>query len=335
MNEQRRQTIEEALERIQAAIDRGDLQHVAMLQRFGQRRGWERRLEREARRAARRRSAPVEGVVRLIAAAAVAVMAYRSPNLWWLVLLAIGLAISGIKRIVRYSEEEKLLSEKESEAGDKTAESRSNKTPTAEKMPSEIAQSVARVDQWSDRLLAEVKRGPEVLRDVVRKPEETVEAIRQGCHSLAKREAELRALLTVEDDARLSKEREGLVKRLESEPDEVVRQRLSAALVALDEQRKQRAELLTAASRMEAERTRLSYVLENLYTQVLRVRSADSASAQVAGQGLKKSLESLGDEVGALADALEAVNREEQMIAPVSSPSEVAPQTPLRTREKI
>jgi hypothetical protein len=105
--------------------------------------------------------------------------------------------------------------------------------------------------------------------------------------------------------------------------------------VALDEQRKQRAELLIAASRMEAERTRLSYVLESLYTQVLRVRSADSASAQVAGQGLKKSLESLGDEVGALADALESVNRDEQLIAPVSSPSEAPPETPLRTREKI
>lgn len=328
MNEQRRQTVEEALERIQAAIDQGQLQHVAMLQRFGQGRRWERRLERQARRAARRRSAPLEGAIRLIAAAFLGVMAFRSPNLWWLVLPAIGLAISGIRRIV----------ENESEPKDNTAntaEDRSIQAPAGEKVPGEIEQSLARVDQWGARLLAEVKRGPDVLRDVLRKPEETVEAIRQGCHALAKREAELRALVTTEDDARLSKERDALVKRLESEADEVTRQRLSAALVALDEQRKQRAELLTAASRMEAERTRLSYVLESLYTQVLRVRSADSASAQVAGQGLKKSLESLGDEVGALADALESVNRDEQLIAPVSSPSEASPQAPLRTREKI
>jgi hypothetical protein len=327
MNEQRRQTVEEALERIQAAIDQGHLQHVAMLQRFGQRRRWERRLEREARRAARRRSAPMEGAIRLIAAAFLGIMAFRSQNLWWLVLPAIGLAISGIRRIVAANE---------SEPKDKTAEDHDNiKPPAGDKMPSEIDRSLARVDQWGDRLLAEVKRGPDVLRDVLRKPEETVEAIRQGCHALARREAELRALVTPEDDDRLSKERDGLVKRLESEADEVTRQRLSAALVALDEQRKQRAELLTAASRMEAERTRLSYVLESLYTQVLRIRSADSASAQVAGQGLKKSLQSLGDEVGALADALESVNRDEQLIAPLSSPSEASPETPLRTREKI
>src|SRR6266851_2016019 len=308
MNEQRRQTVEEALERIQAAIDQGQLQHVAMLQRFGQGRRWERRLERQARRAARRRSAPLEGAIRLIAAAFLGVMAFRSPNLWWLVLPAIGLAISGIRRIVENQSEPK-------DNTANTAEDRSIQAPAGEKVPGEIEQSLARVDQWGDRLLAEVKRGPDVLLDVLRKPEETVEAIRQGCHALAKREAELRALVTTEDDARLSKER--------------------AALVALDEQRKQRAELLTAASRMEAERTRLSYVLESLYTQVLRVRSADSASAQVAGQGLKKSLESLGDEVGALADALESVNRDEQLIAPVSSPSEASPQAPLRTREKI
>ena len=335
MNEQRRQTVEEALERIQAAIDQGQLQHVAMLQRFGQRRRWERRLERQARRAARRRSAPVEGAVRLIAAAFVGYMAFESPHLWWLVLLAVGLAISGVRRIVQYSQAVEPLFENEPEPKDKTAEDRSIKAGAGDKMPGEIEQSLARVDQWGDRLLAEVKRGPEVLRDVVRRPQETVEAIRQGCHALARREAELRALVTTEDDARLSKERDALVKRLESEPDEVTRQRLSAALVALDEQRKQRGELLTAASRMEAERTRLSYVLESLYTQVLRVRSADSASAQLAGQGLKKSLESLGDEVGALADALESVNRDEQLIAPVSSPSEASPQTPLRTREKI
>lgn len=334
MNEQRRQTIEEALERIQAAIDRGQLQHAAMLQRFGQRRRWERRLEREARRKARRQSAPVEGAVRLIAAAFVGYLAYQSPNLWWLVLLAIGLAISGVRRIVRYSQEQELRSENEREPKDEAVEERSVKAPTGDRMPREIEENLARVDQWGDRLLAEVKRGPDLLRDVVRKPEETAQAIRQACHALAKREAELRALVTREDDVRLGKERDTLVKRLESETDEVTRQRLSGALAALDEQRKQRGELLTAASRMEAERTRLSYVLENLYTQVLRVRSADSASAQ-AGQGLKKSLESLGDEVGALADALEAVNRDEQLIAPVSSPSESTSPTPLRPREKI
>jgi hypothetical protein len=50
---------------------------------------------------------------------------------------------------------------------------------------------------------------------------------------------------------------------------------------------------------------------------------------------LKKSLETLGDEVGALADALESVNRDEQLLAPVSTPPEASPQTPLRTGEKI
>jgi len=331
MNGNQRQTLEKALRRISAAIDRAERREAAM-HRFGKERRWEKRLERRARRQASRKSDPADGAIRLIAAAFVGYMAYQSPNLWWMVLIAVGLAISGIRKIFRYSQE--MESAREAGSSESTSEERSAQPQAQAKTPSEIDKSLARVDQWCERLLAEIKRGPEVLRDLIRKPEETVQGIRQGVHALAKREVELRALVTAEDDQRLARERESLAKRLEAEQDEITRQRLSAAMIALDEQRKQRSELLTAASRMEAERTRLSYVLENLYTQVLRVRSADSVSAQVAGQGLKKSMESLGDEISALADALEAVNREPTVLAPVSSPPESSSEAPARVREK-
>jgi len=334
MNGNHRQTLEEALRRISAAIDRAEQREKA-IDRFGKGRRWEKRLAREARRRASRKSDPADGAIRLIAAAFVGYMAYQSPNLWWLVLFAVGLAISGIRKIFRYSAEQ-LESEREKEAGsgETTSEQRGAGPKSQVKTTGEIDKSLARVDQWCERLLAEIKRGPEVLRDLIRKPEETVQGIRQGCHALAKREGELRALVTPEDDQRLALERKSLANRLEAEQDEITRQRLSAAIVALDEQRKQRSELLTAASRMEAERTRLSYVLENLYTQVLRVRSADSASAQIAGQGLKKSMDSLGEEISAVADALESVNREPTVLAPVSSPPESSPEAPSRVREK-
>jgi flagellin-like hook-associated protein FlgL len=76
----------------------------------------------------------------------------------------------------------------------------------------------------------------------------------------------------------------------------------------LDAQRGQRAELATAASRLEAEHTRLYYTLENLHAQVLRVRSADVASVDVAGLGLRQSLEQLGAEMDAVTEALEDVH---------------------------
>src|ERR1700687_5869850 len=77
--------------------------------------------------------------------------------------------------------------------------------------------------------------------------------------------------------------------------------------------------LVASAVRLEAERTRLHYALENLYTQVLSVRSADSGSEDVSGAGLRRSLSRLSDEVSAVAESLEAVSRgEETLVTPVS-----------------
>src|SRR5207244_9729773 len=80
---------------------------------------------------------------------------------------------------------------------------------------------------------------------------------------------------------------------------------------APDGRREQRRELPRAATRFAAEHTRISYTLESLYTQIVRMRSADSASVDVAGAGLRRSLDMLSQEVNALADALEKVNRGE------------------------
>jgi hypothetical protein len=84
---------------------------------------------------------------------------------------------------------------------------------------------------------------------------------------------------------------------------------------------------------MDAERTRLAFTLENLYTQVIRVRSADASSAEVAGKGLRQSLDRLGGEIGALAEALESVHAQEpglgplSPVSPVSAPSDTEPGT--------
>ncbi len=127
--------------------------------------------------------------------------------------------------------------------------------------------------------------------------------------SWPRRERELRALSSPEDERRLADERAALAARVEAETDAVVKERFASALAVLDEQRNQRAELATAASRLEAEHTRLYYTLEHLYTQVLRVRTADAASEDVAGAGLRHSVEQLGAEMEAVTEALEEVHR--------------------------
>lgn len=167
---------------------------------------------------------------------------------------------------------------------------------------------LARVDALCDQLLADIRSGPAVLREIVQRPEESVQALRDGVHALERREREIRSLARPEDDARLQSERESLQRRLTAEQDAVTRQRLGQAMEALDQQRSQRASLITAASRLEAERTRLLYTLEGLHTQVLAVRStAEAGQEQAAAERLRQSLDTLSGEVSAVAGALESV----------------------------
>jgi hypothetical protein len=68
------------------------------------------------------------------------------------------------------------------------------------------------------------------------------------------------------------------------------------------------------------------------------MRSADSASVDVAGAGLRRSLDMLSHEVNALADALERVNRGEpskmQQAGEGPATSDDGPPGARGTREK-
>jgi hypothetical protein len=188
------------------------------------------------------------------------------------------------------------------------------------------------VDGVCERIAEELKRSPEAVRDLGGGVEKTIEALRSTCRELSRRERELRRLLGPDDDRRLQMERDQLVARIDAEQDAIVRQRLQGALSALDAQVQQRRELATAAARFDAEHTRLAYTLEGMYTQILRVRSADAASRDLAGAGLRQSVEQLGAEIDAVAEALEAVNRGE--LSPVSPIAGPGAGTPGRERER-
>ncbi|MET0401062.1 MAG: hypothetical protein ABW123_01610 [Cystobacter sp.] len=230
-------------------------------------------------------------------------------NMWWLVFVALGLGSSAAGTFGRARALERRRSEQarlDAGAVGAPAATRLAAEPSREEDPRR-----ARVDSLCDRLLGELRAGPGVLRDVVHHPEQTVEGLRKSCHELVRRERELRALSPPAEERRLEEERARLSARVETETDAVVKERLENALRLLDEQRRQRAELATAASRLEAEHMRLFYTLENLYTQVLRVRSADVGSANVAGAQLRQSVDQLGLEMDAVASALEEVQGED------------------------
>jgi hypothetical protein len=304
---------------------------------------WQRRLERKLRRRAEREAKVAnaslfEGYLWLLGAIVLFIIALSSlPFLWWLIFPAAGLGSRGARVIARHSRltqptlngpqpahvsstarvtPEQQRAQRFGSLGgigrgfEATAPpQRFPGTPTsaraagAQQDPRDV-----RVDAICDQILAELRTSPEAVKDIFIKPDETIAALRATCRNLTRRERDLRRFLSPQDDERLTREREALQKRVAGESDEVTRMRLASALAALDAQREQRLELARAATRFDAEHTRISYTLESLYTQVVRMRSADSSSADVAGAGLRRSLDMLSQEANALADALERVN---------------------------
>ncbi|NVJ15789.1 hypothetical protein [Myxococcus sp. AM010] len=305
----------ERLLRLEDALSEGrareDAAVEAWVRRTGQmpprkvRRKWEKQWRREAKRAARRaeREAlssrsrnPARGAAYVTASMTCVLIALAQPRrLWWLIFVALGFFLASLKHLERPRRDE----------------ARARDAGAPERAPGgglEVDARVAKVDALCDRLMEALREGPAVLRELVHAPERTVEALRQGCHALVRRERELRALAPPDEAQRLDAERDALAARVASEEDAVVRERLAGALAALEAQRRQRAELATAATRLEAEHMRLYYTLEGLYAQVLRVRSADTAGEDLAGLGLRQSVEQLGAEVEAVTQALEEVH---------------------------
>ena len=335
---------------------------------------WQRRLERKLRRRAEREAkianaSLFQGYLWLLGAIVLFIIALSSlPFLWWLIFPAAGLGSRGTRVIARHSGVAKPTLTEPVRARASSSPNATQEQQRAQRFgslggvgkvfdtgamqqpapaPSSQARSApvqpdprdARVDAICDRILAELRTSPETVKDIFIKPDETVAALRATCRNLTRRERDLRRFLSPQDDERLMREREVLQKRIDVEADDVTKMRLASALAALDAQRDQRVELARAAARFDAEHTRISYTLESLYTQVVRMRSADSSSVDVAGAGLRRSLDMLSQEANALADALERVNsgEAERMRKVASGPGTASPAEPPGapgTREK-
>lgn len=285
----------------------------------------------EERRLAKRRkeeddaSLP-QAVVMGGAAAVAAFIGATQPHLFWLFFVAFGFAMGAADIYTKVRRRERRLAE-ETSARDVAAipagvvassppvmsvPVSAPPAPPAPEPESPVLAAIAarekRVDGICERLLAELKEAPPLVRELLRNPEGTVTALRGASRELARRERGLRAALTEEEGERLARERADLAARVGAAPDPVVRERLEGALSALDAQLAHRAELLTAAARIEAEGTRILYSLESLRAQVLRAFAADAAAAEVTRESLKGGLESLRAEIDAVAVALEEVH---------------------------
>jgi hypothetical protein len=276
----------------------------------------ERHQRRMARRQLRREqehhAAVPRGIVFAVAAVACVALAVMEPGLFWMVFVALGFGLSAVSSFARAGRRRRLAPEVPS---DDESENTPNAAPVGASVAERAAASaraaaefrdpkVARIQSLCDKLLAELESGPRIVREVVTEPRATIGGLRQACVETARRERELRSVLAAQDEGRLLAERDALATRLSSEPDTIVRDRLGQALRALEQQLAHRAELTTAATRLEAENTRILYTLENLHMQLLRARSTDMGAPELGGK-LRDSLRDLGTQIDAVAEALE------------------------------
>lgn len=254
------------------------------------------------------------------AAAVAGLIGLTQPQLFWFFFVGFGFAMGAADIFAKVRRRERRQAEAAEERGavvsGATAE-RAVPAPLVTPPPPERAESPAlaavsareaRVDGICNRLLSELEGAPPLVRELLRRPEQTVEALRAASRELSRRERELRGMLSEDEGERLVGERAELAARAEAAPDAVVKSRLAAALEALDAQLVHRAELTTAAARIEAEGTRILYSLESLRAQVLRAFAADAAAADVTRESLKGGLETLRGEIDAVATALEEVH---------------------------
>jgi hypothetical protein len=253
-----------------------------------------------------------EGIVGVGAGLIMAGTALFNHELWWMVFPAFGIGSWGAR----------VLSTKLS---GRSTPAKQTALPVAED-PRDT-----RVDAVCARITAELGRAAPTVRELVGKNEKVVEQLRLTCRGLTERERELRQLCNPADDARLQHEHESLVTRIGAERDTVIVARLQGALQALDGQRQQRAELSIAAARFEAEHTRIAYTLEGLHTQLLRLRSSDAASMDPASAALRQSLNQLGEEMDAVASAMDEVHRAD--LTPVGTVESLPPGARTRERE--
>jgi len=324
--------LEASLRRIRGALDQNRFQYASVIEQILATTGaevaervttrlaerherrldrWERRKQRRARRL---RSDPGDvprGVVSIVAAVALLAIAVLNPGLWWLVFVALGLGTSAASAFGRAGRARQAERETPQDASENTRHAEAARAGTGVSEPAAPAvpavppdPRVTRIQSLCDKLLAELESGPPIVREVVTKPQATIGGLRQACLEIARRERELRSVLAAQEESALAGERDALVARLSDEHDEIVRDRLGQALRALEEQLAHRAELSIAATRLEAENTRILYTLESLHMQLLRARSTDIGAPELGGK-LRESLRELGSQIDGVAEALE------------------------------
>jgi hypothetical protein len=191
----------------------------------------------------------------------------------------------------------------------------------------------ARILAACERIEAELRQAPESVRELLGATAETARGLRETCLSLLQRERTLRLESSAESLSFLDKEKQELQRRIMAATDPAVRQSLTQAVAAIDEQRRQRGLMHQSAERLDAELTRLTWTLDGMGAQLARLRAAGAEATSTPNTEVLQSMKQLHDEIDAIAEALEGVARGDmQPVSAVDSGSATPGSTRARER---
>ena len=174
--------------------------------------------------------------------------------------------------------------------------------------PPAVDPAEARVAAACVKLEAELRAAPDRVRDFLGASHELIASLRGTCEDLFRRQRALREEASPALLARLDEERAVLEGRVKASGDPVIAKSLGGAIAAIDEQKRQRAQVKLGADRLEAEHTRLLYTLEGLASQFVRLRTAGDGGAAGLDAQLEQGVQQLRQEIDAIADALQEVS---------------------------
>jgi hypothetical protein len=276
----------------------------------------ERAAAKAQRRARQLEQASVPGGVFLMAIAAVLVVfAFLSPEMWWLVFVALGVGSSGVRNLALATERSRAAPALTAPAENKAVQ----------------ASSSHEIDTLCDQLLADLKASPEAVRAFVQRPEQTVESLRATAKALDVRRRQLAAEDAPGHLAALATQRATLASRRDATQDTLARGRLEVSLRSLDAQHGALQQLVVAAERVDGEYTSLLVLLQELRTRVAVARATTTAP-QLGG--LEQSVQRLNSELEAITESLQATTAspftavDEVGLGPSATPS-----APSRVRE--
>jgi hypothetical protein len=319
----RREAVRRVSQRVERELSAAFGEPLERRQRKADRKREEaRRKKEEAQRKEIESSSAIGGTVLMVFAAVCLSFAVMQPELWWMVFVALGLGMGGAKQLQLASQKKRLAA----------------RVPDAQGAPGLSDSFLGRheVDVLCDRLLHELKHGPEVVRTFLQNPEATVASLRTTCKALDERRRQLLAEKPAEARAQLEKRRDELIQKRSATSDPTARLKLDQALASLQTQAAALEQLEATIERIDGEYTGLMVMLEELRT---RMSVARAAGSPVQLDALRANVTRLNAELEAIAEAVESAPREGlprpiERIGEAGEPDDSAA-TAGRSRERV